>query len=128
MVNAAGYKFVNRLISAAYEGKTGVVEPSYVYTKGNSALAAEIGEELDFFSVPVELGVSLLPPSSSSPPLTNSGLPNPTAQRYREGSPDRQALRLREDAPQGCPPRALGLHRQCVLSCPSLSLGRRSVS
>ncbi|KAL8291306.1 hypothetical protein RQP46_002284 [Phenoliferia psychrophenolica] len=52
----AGYKFVNRLISAAYEGKTGVVEPSYVYTKGNSALTAEIGEELDFFSVPVELG------------------------------------------------------------------------
>ena len=64
MVNAAGYKFVNRLISAAYEGKKGVVEPSYVYTKGNSALTAEIGEELDFFSVPVELGVSL--PFSSS--------------------------------------------------------------
>lgn len=53
----AGYKFVNRLISAAYEGKEGVVEPSYVYTKGNAALTKELGEEIEFFSLPVLLGV-----------------------------------------------------------------------
>jgi malate dehydrogenase len=56
----AGYKFVNRLISAAFEGKTGVVEPSYVYIKGNTvggaAIKNEIGEDLEYFSVPVELG------------------------------------------------------------------------
>nr|CRX79124.1 hypothetical protein ls5930a1_00170 [Leucosporidium scottii]CRX79200.1 hypothetical protein ls5931a1_00025 [Leucosporidium scottii] len=52
----AGYYFVQRLISAAFEGKTGVIEPSYVYTKDESSLASEIGESLDFFSVPVELG------------------------------------------------------------------------
>lgn len=58
----AGYKFVERLISAAYEGKSGVVEPSFVYIKGETvggaAVKAEIGQDLEFFSVPVELGVS----------------------------------------------------------------------
>jgi hypothetical protein len=55
--SSAGYKFVARLISAAFEGKTGVVEPSYVYVKDDAALQKEIGESIDFFSVPVELGV-----------------------------------------------------------------------
>lgn len=59
----AGYKFVNQLISAAFEGKTGIVEPSYVYikgeTSGGAAIKSEIGQDLEYFSVPVELGVSL---------------------------------------------------------------------
>lgn len=54
----AGYKFVNRLIGAAFQGKTDVVEPSYVYVKGDAGLIAEIGDDLDFFSVRVELGPS----------------------------------------------------------------------
>lgn len=56
----AGYKFVNQLISAAFEGKTGIVEPSYVYikgeTSGGAAIKSEIGQDLEYFSVPVELG------------------------------------------------------------------------
>lgn len=59
----AGYKFVDRLIAAAFEGKTGVVEPSYVYIKadtvGGAAVKAQIGD-LDYFSLPVELGVGLV--------------------------------------------------------------------
>jgi malate dehydrogenase len=60
----AGYKFVDRLIAAAFEGKTGVVEPSYVYIKadtvGGAAVKAQIGD-LEYFSLPVELGVSRIP-------------------------------------------------------------------
>ena len=65
----AGYKFVDRLIQAAFEGKTGIVEPSYVYIKsdiaGAAAAKASIGD-LEYFSLPVELGVSL--PSHHSTP------------------------------------------------------------
>ncbi|KAM0747843.1 malate dehydrogenase, NAD-dependent [Meredithblackwellia eburnea MCA 4105] len=52
----AGYKFVDRLIGAAFEGKKDVVEPSYVYTKENKELEGELGQGIDFFSVPVLLG------------------------------------------------------------------------
>ncbi|GAA5856185.1 hypothetical protein JCM9279_000930 [Rhodotorula babjevae] len=52
----AGYKFAAQLISAAFEGKTGVVAPSYVYVKGNADVTNAIGQDLSFFSVPVELG------------------------------------------------------------------------
>lgn len=52
----AGYRFVDRLIDAAFKGVSDVVEPSYVYVAGD-AVQKEIGE-IDFFSVPVQLGVS----------------------------------------------------------------------
>ncbi|KAK4048447.1 hypothetical protein OIV83_004793 [Microbotryomycetes sp. JL201] len=52
----AGYYFAERLIDAAFKGKSGVVEPSYVYTKEFSELEKELGQAIDFFSVPVELG------------------------------------------------------------------------
>lgn len=61
VVFLAGYKFVARLISAAYDGQSGVIEPSYVYVKDDAALQKEIGEAIDFFSVRVELGVSSFP-------------------------------------------------------------------
>lgn len=57
----AGYKFVDRLIDAAFNGKTGIVEPSYVYIKADTASAATIKAEigdLEYFSLPVALGVS----------------------------------------------------------------------
>lgn len=52
----AGYRFVDRLIDAAFKGVAGVVEPAYVYVAGD-AIQQEVGE-IDFFSVPVQLGVS----------------------------------------------------------------------
>lgn len=56
----AGYRFVDRLIDAAFKGVADVVEPSYVYVAGEE-VQKEIGE-IDFFSVPVQLGVSQLSP------------------------------------------------------------------
>ncbi|TNY17294.1 lactate/malate dehydrogenase [Rhodotorula diobovata] len=52
----AGYKFAAQLISAAFEGKKGVVAPSYVYVKDDAEIQKAVGQELAFFSVPVELG------------------------------------------------------------------------
>ncbi|BGP27488.1 L-malate dehydrogenase [Rhodotorula toruloides] len=52
----AGYKFAEQLIAAAFEGKKGVVAPSYVYVADNKDVQKEIGQDLAFFSVPVELG------------------------------------------------------------------------
>ncbi|KAK4052286.1 hypothetical protein OIO90_004367 [Microbotryomycetes sp. JL221] len=52
----AGYYFAERLISAAFQGKSNVVEPSYVYTKDDSELTKVLGQSIDFFSVPIELG------------------------------------------------------------------------
>lgn len=46
----------------ALNGEKGIVEPTFVYlpgVPGGEAIAKETG--LDFFSVPVELGVSLFP-------------------------------------------------------------------
>jgi malate dehydrogenase len=46
----------------ATKGQSGIVEPTFVYLPGLSggdAIAKETG--CDFFSVPVELGVSYLP-------------------------------------------------------------------
>lgn len=53
----AGYKFAEQLIAAAFEGKKGVVAPSYVYVADHKDVQKEIGQDLAFFSVPVELGV-----------------------------------------------------------------------
>ncbi|GAA5940711.1 hypothetical protein JCM21900_002818 [Sporobolomyces salmonicolor] len=52
----AGYKFAAALIAAAFEGKQGVVEPSYVYVKDAADIQKEVGQDLAFFSVPVQLG------------------------------------------------------------------------
>lgn len=60
----AGYKFAQQVIAAAFEGKKGVVAPSYVYVEESKDILASIGKDLAFFSVPVELGVRSLPPSS----------------------------------------------------------------
>jgi hypothetical protein len=51
--------FAERLIQAA-KGEKGIVEPTFVYLPGVSG-GDEIAKETgcDFFSVPVELGVSL---------------------------------------------------------------------
>ncbi|GAA5848561.1 hypothetical protein JCM3766R1_005295 [Sporobolomyces carnicolor] len=54
----AGYKFASDLLSAAFDNKSGVVAPSYVYVKESADLQKEIGQEVDFFSVPVQLGPS----------------------------------------------------------------------
>jgi len=57
---AAGYRFVSSLLAAKWGGKAGVVEMSYVSLQAIPADAAKIrdaiGSELDYFSVPVELG------------------------------------------------------------------------
>lgn len=52
----AGFRFAEKVIAAA-KGKTGIVEPSFVYlpgVPGGEAIAKATG--LDFFSVPIELG------------------------------------------------------------------------
>jgi hypothetical protein len=51
-------RFAEKLIKAL-QGETGIVEPSYVYlpgVEGGEEIAKETG--IDFFSVPIELGVS----------------------------------------------------------------------
>ncbi|GAA6011458.1 hypothetical protein JCM10207_002626 [Rhodosporidiobolus poonsookiae] len=54
----AGYKFAEQVIAAAFTGQKGVVAPSYVYVKDNADLQKELGTDIAFFSVPVELGPS----------------------------------------------------------------------
>ena len=52
-----GDRFAEKLIKAS-KGEEGIVEPSFVYlpgVAGGEAIVKEIG--LDFFSVPIELGV-----------------------------------------------------------------------
>ncbi|KAH8915995.1 putative MDH1-malate dehydrogenase precursor, mitochondrial [Atractiella rhizophila] len=54
----AGARFVNSLIAAAWEGKSGVVEMSYINVKNVASVASMIGSDIDYFSVPVELGTA----------------------------------------------------------------------
>lgn len=52
----AGFRFAEKVI-AAVKGKTGIVEPSFVFLKGvpgGEEIAQLTGQE--FFSVPIELG------------------------------------------------------------------------
>ena len=52
------YSFAEKVIRAV-KGESGIVEPTFVYlpgVNGGDAIAKETG--CDFFSVPVELGVS----------------------------------------------------------------------
>lgn len=56
----AGYRFAEKLIRAA-KGEKGIVEPTFIYlpgVTGGDAIQKETG--VDFFSVPVELGVSFV--------------------------------------------------------------------
>jgi malate dehydrogenase len=55
----AGYRFAENVIKAI-KGESGIVAPTYVYLPGVEG-GAEIQKltGCDFFSVPVELGVSL---------------------------------------------------------------------
>lgn len=53
--------FAEKLLKAA-KGEKGIIEPTYVYlpgVPGGEAIAKETG--VDYFSVPVELGVSVPP-------------------------------------------------------------------
>lgn len=56
------YSFAERLLKAS-KGESGIVEPTFVYLpgiEGGDAIAKETG--CDYFSVPVELGVSFSNP------------------------------------------------------------------
>lgn len=57
----AGFRFAQQVISAAFNGKKGVVAPSYVYVADNKEITQSIGKDIAFFSVPVELGVRCSP-------------------------------------------------------------------
>lgn len=55
-------RFAEKLLKAA-QGAKGLVEPSYIYlpgVPGGKEIAEKVG--VDFFSVPVELGVCYPPP------------------------------------------------------------------
>ncbi|GAA6041916.1 hypothetical protein JCM8097_000219 [Rhodosporidiobolus ruineniae] len=52
----AGYKFAEQVIAAAFEDKKGVIAPSFVYVKDAADVQKQLGQEIAFFSVPVELG------------------------------------------------------------------------
>lgn len=56
----AGYRFAEK-VARAVKGESGIIEPSYVYlpgVEGGEAISKAVG--VDFFSVPIELGVSFL--------------------------------------------------------------------
>jgi len=59
----AGYRFAESILKAV-KGEKGIIEPTFIYlpgVEGGDAIAKETG--CDFFSVPVELGVSVsIPP------------------------------------------------------------------
>ena len=53
----AGFRFAEKVIKAS-KGEKGIIEPTYVYlpgVEGGAEIAKATG--VDFFSVPVELGV-----------------------------------------------------------------------
>jgi len=56
----AGYRFVERLIEAKWVGKSGIVEMGYVCLTGDIEGSADVretvGEGVDYFAVPIELG------------------------------------------------------------------------
>lgn len=59
------FSFTEKIIRAA-KGEKGIVEPTYVYlpgVPGGEEIAKETG--VDYFSVPVELGVRVEHPSSA---------------------------------------------------------------
>lgn len=54
----AGFRFAESLIKAKWEGKTGVVEMAYIAVQ-NEAHVASIVDGLEYFAVPIELGVCI---------------------------------------------------------------------
>ena len=59
------FSFAERVIRAS-KGEKGIVEPTFVYlpgVEGGDAIAKQTG--VDFFSVPIELGVSIIPTPKS---------------------------------------------------------------
>lgn len=66
----AGFRFAEKLIKAA-KGESGIVEPTYVYLPGVDG-GKEIAEATgcEYFSVPVELGVSSHANALKRKPLT----------------------------------------------------------
>jgi len=59
----AGAEFASKVLRAV-KGEKGIVAPSYVNLTadkdGGAIVKKEIGQELEYFSAPVELGVSAL--------------------------------------------------------------------
>lgn len=59
----AGVEFANKIIRAV-KGEKGIIAPSFVHLSadkdGGEALKKEIGRDLDYFSAPIELGVSTM--------------------------------------------------------------------
>ncbi|CAD6581578.1 MAG: hypothetical protein CYPHOPRED_001655 [Cyphobasidiales sp. Tagirdzhanova-0007] len=58
----AGFRFVESLIKAKYEGKSGVIEDTYIHISAHPSAAKALSgltkdtEGIEFFSLPVELG------------------------------------------------------------------------
>lgn len=59
----AGAEFAAKILRAV-KGEKGIVAPTYINLaadkEGGNVVKKEIGQELEYFSAPVELGVSLL--------------------------------------------------------------------
>lgn len=94
----AGFRFAEKVIKAV-KGESGIVEPTFVYlpgVEGGDEIAKETGCE--FFSVPVELGVSYMYHVGS-----NGSWPDiSTAGGCQEGTQHcQQCQRLREEAAEG---------------------------
>lgn len=57
-------RFAESVIKAL-KGEKGIVEPTFVYLPGVSGgdeVSKSLGGDIDFFAVPVELGVRIYPP------------------------------------------------------------------
>jgi hypothetical protein len=102
-------RFAEKVLKAV-KGEKGIVEPTFIYLSGvpgGDAIQKETG--CDFFSVPVELGVSII----SLPRATSLQTNIMPGQRCRKGSqPTHQHQRGREGPPQGCCRRSQGQHLQ----------------
>lgn len=104
----AGFRFAEKVLKGL-SGEKGIVEPSYIFLSGvpgGDAVAKETG--VDFFSVPVELGVS-----GPCNLLLRTLLICFPAKWCRESpQPTHQHRRQREDPPQGRRRRIEGQHQE----------------
>ena len=89
-------RFAEKLLKAI-SGAKGLVEPSYVYlpgVPGGKEIAEKVG--VDFFSVPIELGVRFLfQPSSSFRPRYANLTYSPTEPRRQSTSSETSPTRRR---------------------------------
>ena len=110
-------RFAEKLLKAV-KGDKGIVEPSYVYlpgVPGGEEIAKSTG--CDYFSVPIELGVSL-----KSLAVANLILTSLTAKRRRESHQHpQQRQRPREEANRHGHLRPQGQHLQGCRVCPKPS-------